>query len=34
VRFAAKIFGAEYAAVLLKAADVAGQGGDPKAAKV
>jgi hypothetical protein len=34
VRFAAKIFGAEYAAVLLKAADVAGQGADPKAAKV
>jgi hypothetical protein len=34
VRFAAKIFGAEYATVLLKAADVAAQGGDPKAAKV
>jgi hypothetical protein len=33
VRFAAKIFGSEYAAVLLKAADVAGQGADPKAAK-
>jgi hypothetical protein len=33
VRFAAKIFGTEYAAVLLKAADVAAQGADPKAAK-
>jgi hypothetical protein len=33
VRFAAKIFGSEYAAVLLKAADVAAQGADPKAAK-
>jgi hypothetical protein len=33
VRFAAKIFGPEYAAVLLKAADVAAQGADPKAAK-
>lgn len=33
VRFAAKIFGSEYAAVLLKAADVAAQGTDPKAAK-
>jgi hypothetical protein len=33
VRFAAKIFGSEYAAVLLKAADVAAQGPDPKAAK-
>jgi hypothetical protein len=33
VRFAAKIFGSEYAAVLDKAADVAAQGGDPKAAK-
>jgi hypothetical protein len=33
VRFAAKIFGPDYAAVLLKAADVAAQGGDPKAAK-
>ena len=32
VRFAAKIFGSEYAAVLDKAADVAAQG-DPKAAK-
>jgi len=35
VRFAGKIFGSDYAAVLLKAADVAAQGGaDPKAAKV
>ena len=33
VRFAAKIFGSEYAAVLLKAADVAAHGTDPKAAK-
>jgi hypothetical protein len=33
VRFAAKIFGSEYAAVLDKAADVAAQGADPKAAK-
>jgi hypothetical protein len=33
VRFAAKIFGSEYAAVLVKAADVAAQGADPKAAK-
>jgi hypothetical protein len=33
VRFAAKIFGSEYAAVLLKAADVAAQGTDPKAVK-
>jgi hypothetical protein len=33
VRFAAKIFSPEYAAVLLKAADVAAQGVDPKAAK-
>jgi hypothetical protein len=33
VRFAAKIFGSEYAAVLLKAADVAAHGPDPKAAK-
>jgi hypothetical protein len=32
VRFAAKIFGSEYAAVLVKAADVAANG-DPKAAK-
>lgn len=33
VRFAAKIFGSDYAAVLIKAADVAAQGADPKAAK-
>jgi len=33
VRFAAKTFGADYAAVLIKAADVAAQGADPKAAK-
>jgi hypothetical protein len=33
VRFAAKTFGADYAAVLIKAADVAAQGVDPKAAK-
>jgi hypothetical protein len=33
VRFAAKIFGPDYAAVLVKAADVAAHGGDPKAAK-
>ena len=33
VRFAAKIFGADYAAVLVKAADVAAHGADPKAAK-
>jgi hypothetical protein len=33
VRFAAKIFGSDYAAVLLKAADVAAHGTDPKAAK-
>jgi hypothetical protein len=33
VRFAAKMFGADYAAVLVKAADVAAQGADPKAAK-
>ena len=33
VRFAAKIFGPDYAAVLLKAADVAAQGTDPKTAK-
>jgi hypothetical protein len=33
VRFAAKIFGSEYAAVLVKAADVAAHGADPKAAK-
>jgi hypothetical protein len=33
VRFAAKIFSPDYAAVLLKAADVAAQGADPKAAK-
>ena len=33
VRFAAKVFGSEYAAVLLKAADVAAHGADPKAAK-
>jgi hypothetical protein len=33
VRFAAKMFGADYAALLVKAADVAAQGGDPKAAK-
>jgi hypothetical protein len=32
-RFAAKIFGSEYAAVLLKAADVAAHGTDPRAAK-
>jgi hypothetical protein len=33
VRFAAKIFGSEYAAVLIKAADVAAHGADPRAAK-
>jgi hypothetical protein len=33
VRFAAKIFGADYAALLVKAADVAAQDVDPKAAK-
>jgi hypothetical protein len=33
VRFAAKMFGADYAAVLVKAADVAAQSADPKAAK-
>jgi hypothetical protein len=33
VRFSAKMFGADYAALLVKAADVAAQDGDPKAAK-
>ncbi|HXW25325.1 MAG TPA: hypothetical protein VEK73_11290 [Xanthobacteraceae bacterium] len=33
VRFAHKMFGAEYAAVLVKAAEVAAQDADPKAAK-
>jgi len=33
VRFAAKVFGADYAAVLVKAADVAAQGPDPRAAR-
>jgi hypothetical protein len=33
VRFAAKIFGSDYAAVLVKAADVAAHGADPKVAK-
>jgi hypothetical protein len=33
VRFAAKMFGPEYAAVLVKAAGIAAQGADPKAAK-
>jgi hypothetical protein len=33
VRFAAKIFGSDYAAVLVKAADVAAHGAEPKAVK-
>jgi hypothetical protein len=33
VRFAAKMFGPEYAAVLVKAAGIAAQGADPKVAK-
>jgi len=33
VRFAGKVFGASYASLLAKAAEVAAQGGDRKAAK-